>query len=383
MSTDGLHAQQKKKITLIAALVNLGLAAGKTSCGIIAQSEALVADGIHSLSDVLTDIITVIAVKLAAKDADTDHPYGHARFETLATVVLGMILMTAAAGILVSAVERLYNSGSLIVPGLLAFLMTVLSILANECLYHYTMRIAHDTHSQLLKANAWHHRSDSISSIVVLLGLMVTLTGFGVADAIAASVVALMVAKVGYGLIVSSILELVDTALPEKLVSELRNVVLTTDGVTGVHRLRTRRMGSEALADVHILVNPRISVSEGHLIADNVRNRLQDKLEELSEVLVHVDPEDDDTVDQYDHCQSLPQRSTITGCINKLISQLEWPDQVEDVKLHYLKGYIEVELILSRSTMLENIQHQRQVEKQLSSAIMQIGYVSSVKVYYN
>ncbi len=383
MSTDIQHLKAKKKATLIAALVNSGLAVGKTSCGLIAQSEALVADGIHSLSDLLTDIITVIAVKIAAKDADSGHPYGHARFETLATVILGMILMTAGAGILVSAVERMQSSDSLLVPGNLAIAMTSISILANECLFHYTMRIAQYTHSPLMKANAWHHRSDSISSIVVLIGLIASLSGFGFADATAASIVAVMVAKIGYGLIVSSILELVDTALPEKLVAELRHIVLTTHGVVGLHRLRTRRMGPTALADVHILVNPRISVSEGHLIADNVRNRLRDKVEELSEVLVHVDPEDDDVEEQSGRCQSLPQRSTITGCIEKQINQLEWPDRINEIKLHYLKGFVEVELVISRTLILNNERLQLQVENQLCLAIKEISYISKVKVYYN
>ncbi|HFD11144.1 MAG TPA: cation transporter [Crenotrichaceae bacterium] len=382
MSAIRQQAKEKRKATLIAALVNLVLAIGKTTCGIFAHSEALVADGIHSLSDLLTDIITVIAIKIAAKEADSDHPYGHARFETLATVTLGMILMTAGAGILVSAVDRLQHPEFLIVPGLLAVVMTVLSIVANEWLYHYTTSIAKRTRSQLMKANAWHHRSDSISSIIVLAGLIAAIAGFGYADAIAASIVAVMVAKIGYELIVSSILELVDTALPKKLVDELRNVILDTDGVAGLHRLRTRRMGPTALADVHIMVSPRITVSEGHLIADNVRNRLRDEVEELSEVLVHVDPEDDDVVELSGHCQSLPQRSTIIDLIDNQIRQLVWPEQIKDINLHYLQGHVEVELILSRSEMLKDQQQQRQAEDKLCSAIKQIKYVSKTNIYY-
>ncbi len=375
-------AQDKKTVTLTAALANLGLASGKTACGIIAQSEALVADGIHSLSDLLTDVITIIAVRIAAQDADSDHPYGHARFETLATVILGMILMTAGAGILVSAVDRLQHQNSLTTPGNLALAMTLISILVNEWLYHYTMRVAHRTHSQLMKANAWHHRSDSISSIVVLVGLIASQFGYGFADAIAAGIVAIMVASIGYRLIVSSTMELVDTALPIKLVSELRSAILHTDGVSGLHRLRTRRMGPSALADVHIMVSPRISVSEGHLIADKVRNKLRDEFEELSDVLVHIDPEDDDAAEQSDRCQPLPQRSTILHSIDEQINQLSWPKQVEDIQLHYLKGHVEVELILARSAMLANLDQQNQAEETLRSMIKQIDFVSVVSIYY-
>jgi cation diffusion facilitator family transporter len=376
-------AQDKKQVTLVAALANLGLAIGKTACGMIAHSEALVADGIHSLSDLLTDIITIIAVKIAAQDADRDHPYGHARFETLATVILGMILMTAGAGILVSAVERLQHPDSLTTPGNLALAMTLISILVNEWLYHYTMRSARRTHSRLMEANAWHHRSDSISSIVVLFGLIATLIGYGFADAIAAAIVAVMVAKIGYGLIVFSTLELVDTGLPVKLVSELRSAILDTDGVSGLHRLRTRRMGPSALADVHIMVSPRISVSEGHLIADKVRNKLRDEFEELSDVLVHIDPEDDDVAEQSDHCQPLPQRSTILHSIDKQMHQLGWPEHIENIQLHYLQGHVEVELILARSAMLTDLEQQHQAEQQLCSAIKQIDFVSEVSIYYS
>ena len=374
--------QKKKTVTLVAALANLGLAIGKTVCGIIAHSEALVADGIHSLSDLLTDIITIIAVKIAAQDADSDHPYGHARFETLATVILGMILMTAGAGILVSAVDRLQHPESLSTPGNLALMMTLISILVNEWLYHYTMRIARSTHSQLMKANAWHHRSDSISSLVVLIGLIASQFGYGFADAIAAGIVAVMVANIGYRLIVSSIMELVDTALPVKLVSELRSAILQTDGVSGLHRLRTRRMGPSALADVHIMVNPRISVSEGHLIAVKVRNKLRDEFEELADVLVHIDPEDDDAAEQYDRCQPLPPRSSILRSIDVQINQLSWPEQIENIQLHYLKGHVEVELILARSAMFANPDQQNLAEERLRSVIKQIDFVSEVSIYY-
>lgn len=382
MSTVSLQVKEKNKATLVAALVNLALALGKTTCGVIAQSEALIADGIHSLSDLLTDLITVIAVKIAAQEADSDHPYGHARFETLATVILGMILMTAGAGILVNAVDRLQHPDLLVAPGMLALGMTVLSILANEWLYHYTMRIARSTHSSLMKANAWHHRSDSISSIVVLAGLIAALAGFGFADAVAAAIVAVMVAKIGYELIVSSILELVDTALPTRLVEELRHEILKTDGVAGLHCLRTRRMGPTALADVHILVNPRISVSEGHLIADTVRNRLRDNFEELSEVLVHVDPEDDDVTELDGRCQLLPQRSTIIDLIYCKAKQLGWPDRIEDIKLHYLNGSVEVEIIVSGADHVEDVKWKRQMESRLCSAIKQSEMISKVNIYY-
>jgi hypothetical protein len=177
-------------------------------------------------------------------------------------------------------------------------------------------------------------------------------------------------------------MELVDTALPIKLVSELRSAILHTDGVSGLHRLRTRRMGPSALADVHIMVSPRISVSEGHLIADKVRNKLRDEFEELSDVLVHIDPEDDDAAEQSDRCQPLPQRSTILHSINEQINQLSWPKKIETIQLHYLKGHVEVELILARSEMLANSEQQNQAEERLRSMVKQINFVSVVSIYY-
>ena len=264
-------AKLKARASYVGAAVNVFQALIKIAFGILGQSAALIADGIHSLSDLLSDLLVIIAVRLGSREADYDHPYGHRRFETIATVILGISLITIGGLITWAVMNRMANPEHLPVPNVLSLGIAVVSILINEWLYHYTKRIAKKTRSKLLLANAWHQRSDAITSLVVLFGIWAVMLGYPLADAIAAIVVALMVAKIGLNLVLDSIKELVDTSLPPKLVAEIRTSIMGIDGVEGIHLLRTRQMGEDALIDAHIVVDPRITVSEGHTIGDRVR----------------------------------------------------------------------------------------------------------------
>jgi len=219
--------------------------------------------------------------------------------------------------------------------------IAAVSILLNEWLYHYTRRIAKTTRSKLLLANAWHQRSDAISSLVVLFGIVAVMQGYPLADAIAAIVVALMVAKIGLGLIIESIKELVDTSLPTTLVTEIRAAIMAVDGVKGIHLLRTRQMGEDAFIDAHIVVDPRITVSEGHCIGDTVRDQLVKRFDDVIDVLVHVDPEDDEAFPDYTAPLS---RSDVQGLLDDYLTDVKLG--IEDFRIHYLDGQIEVEVIL-------------------------------------
>ena len=276
----------KARASYVGAAVNVFQTLIKISFGILGQSAALIADGIHSLSDLLSDLLVIIAVRLGSREADHDHPYGHRRFETIATVILGVSLIAIGGAISWSVMDRMAHPEHLPVPNVLGMGVAALSILVNEWLYHYTKRIAKKTRSKLLMANAWHQRSDAISSIVVLFGIGAVILGYPLADAIAAIVVALMVAKIGLGLVLESIKELVDTSLPPKLIAEIRKAIMTIDGVEGIHLLRTRQMGEDALIDAHIVVDPRITVSEGHSIGDTVRDELISRFDDVMDVLV-------------------------------------------------------------------------------------------------
>ena len=331
----------KARASYVGAAVNVFQTLIKISFGILGQSAALIADGIHSLSDLLSDLLVIIAVRLGSREADHEHPYGHRRFETIATVILGISLIAIGGAITWSVMNRMAHPEHLPVPNVLGMGVAAASILVNEWLYHYTKRIAKKTRSKLLMANAWHQRSDAISSIVVLFGIGAVILGYPLADAIAAIVVALMVAKIGLSLVLESIKELVDTSLPPKLIAEIRKAIMTIDGVEGIHLLRTRQMGEDALIDAHIVVDPRITVSEGHSIGDTVRDELIRCFDDVMDVLVHIDPENDEAL--FEAGKPLT-RADVQALLNKYM--VDFKSTIEDFRIHYLNGQIEVEVIL-------------------------------------
>jgi cation diffusion facilitator family transporter len=334
-------AKLKARASYVGAAINILQTAIKLTFGILGQSAALIADGIHSLSDLLSDLLVIIAVRLGSREADRDHPYGHRRFETIATVILGVSLIGIGAAIIWHILERVNHPETLPVPDVNTLGIAAMSILLNEWLYHYTKRIAKTTRSKLLMANAWHQRSDALSSLVVLCGIIGVLQGYPFADAIAAALVALMVAKIGLNLVFDSIKELVDTSLPSTLVKEIREVILSIDGVQGIHLLRTRRMGEDAYIDAHIVVDPRITVSEGHCIGDTVRDILITQFDDVLDVLVHVDPEDDQYLDGSDRPLSRP---VVQGLLDDYLPDIK--TGIAEFRLHYLDGKTEVEIML-------------------------------------
>ena len=339
---DAITAKKlKARASYVGAAINVFQSLIKIGFGIFTQSAALIADGIHSLSDLLSDLLVIAAVRLGSREADYEHPYGHRRFETIATVILGVSLVVIGGGITWSVMNRMAHPEHLPSPNVLGMGIAALSILINEWLYRYTKIVARKTRSKLLMANAWHQRSDAISSIVVLFGIGAVILGYPLADAMAAIVVALMVVKIGLNLIFDSIKELVDTSLPPKLVAEIRTTIMSIDGVEGIHLLRTRQMGEDALIDAHIVVDPRITVSEGHAIGDSVRDELISRFDDIMDVLVHVDPEDDEVLFE----QSKPlARKDVQVLLDSYL--LDYELVIDDFRIHYLNGQIEVELIL-------------------------------------
>ncbi len=331
----------KARASYVGAAVNIFQTLIKIAFGILGQSAALIADGVHSLSDLLSDLLVIIAIKLGSREADYEHPYGHRRFETIATIILGVSLITIGGAIAWTVMDRMAHPENLPVPNIMSLSIAAVSILINEWLYHYTKRVAKRTRSKLLMANAWHQRSDAISSLVVLFGIGAVMLGYPLADAIAAIVVALMITKIGLNLVVESIKELVDTSLPPKLVAEIRATIMGIDGVEGIHLLRSRQMGEDALIDAHIVVDPRITVSEGHSIGDTVRDELIARFDDVMDVLVHVDPEDDEG--RFEHNKPLT-RGDVQILLDKYLAEIK--SSIEDFRIHYLNGQIEVEVIL-------------------------------------
>lgn len=370
--------REVRKVTLVGSVLDLSLAVVKLIVGYIAQSQALIADGIHSLSDLATDAMVIIAAKHGSRDADEEHPYGHARIETVATVALGVALIVVAIGIAWDAVSRLFHPEALWKPGAMALWVAFISVISKEWIYHYTMRVARRLRSEMLKANAWHSRSDAISSIVVMVGVGGAMLGLDYLDAVAAVGVALMIAKIGWELAWSSIHELIDAGLEEEKVSAIRETITNVDGVRELHMLRTRRMGGEALVDVHIQVDPEVSVSEGHFISEKVRTEVVDAVDEVQDVLVHIDPEDDETVRP---SINLPSRGELMGMLAQEWRTVPESDAIEKITLHYLEGKIMIEAFLPL-TACRGEHEAKAVAESLSSAAERLDVVRSIQVYF-
>lgn len=334
------RTKEINRVTWWGLVVNLVLAIVKIVGGIIGQSQSLLADGLHSLSDLASDAMVLVAAKHAGEEADDDHPYGHGRFETLGTVGLSLFLILVALGIAYDAAHRVFEGEAQSAPQLFTLGIAIFSILANEGLYHFTHRVGVRINSKMLIANAWHHRSDAISSIVVLVGIAGALLGLPILDPIAAVIVALMIAKIGYDLGYHSLQELVDTALDPETVEKIKEKILENEEVLEMHMLRTRRMGHTALVDVHVLVQPKLSVSEGHHISVDVERALIESFDEINDVTVHIDPEND----EYETFSgNLPLRSELIIELNSKWSQIPELKAIDDITLHYLDGKITVE----------------------------------------
>jgi cation diffusion facilitator family transporter len=330
-----------QRATLVGAGVNLLLAVVKILFGVIGHSQSLLADGLHSLSDLLSDGLVLFAAYHAKEAPDDEHPYGHGRFETAGTLALGLFLFLVGAGVIWDAVERLFSPEALLVPSMTTLWVAAFSIVANEALYFYTQHLAKQIRSDLLRANAWHHRSDSISSVVVLVGIGGTLVGLPYLDAIAAVLVGLMILHIGWQLVWQSVHELVDSGLEEQRVEEIKQVITSVAGVKDVHMLRTRKMGGHASADVHVQVASWLSVSEGHRISEVVMQRLLESVEELVDVTVHIDPEDDESTAP---CGHLPLRTEAEQRLQALWQDLPCFDRRMRLVLHYISGRIDVDL---------------------------------------
>lgn len=336
-----------RKVTLIGVVVNIFLTLIQLTGGIFANSQALIADGIHTLSDLASDFVVLFAAKVANQDADESHPYGHGRFETLATVILGLALTAVAIGIVINAVTRLLNPENLTQPTSIALLFAALAIISKEGLYHYTMRVANQINSKMLIANAWHHRSDAISSVFVAIGIAGSvILEIPWLDAAAAILVAIMIFYMGFRLILDSTMELVDTAWDAEKTNEMTQFISEIEGVDHMHMLRTRKMGNDVLADVHLQVNSYLSVSEGHYIAENTMAKLRKEFPELSDITVHIDPEDDETASL---SKTLPSRQQLMKKLYPIMQNHSIDDNVHSINLHYINGKIEVELVLNKS----------------------------------
>jgi divalent metal cation (Fe/Co/Zn/Cd) transporter len=276
----------------------------------------------------------------------------------------------------VDASRRLWHPQLLFHPKGISLGVAVIAILVKEALFHYTMFMAEKVRSQMLRAHAWHHRTDAISTVIVFVGIVGTIAGVPWLDAVSAILVGLMIAQIGWSLGWGGVSELLDRGLDDKQLETIKNTIKSVDGVRTLHMLRTRRMSESAFVDVHITVNPRLSVSEGHHIAETVAATLIDQIEEVADVTVHIDAEEDDK-----YVPGLPLRSTIVERLQKRWQSIETARAIENITLHYLGGKIMVEIYLPLR-IVKDARHAEELAQRFIELAIGEPYIHSVQVYY-
>ena len=341
-SLDPERYREAQRVTWVSVAVNLGLTLAQIAVGLFAHAQSLVADGFHSLSDLVADLMVLAANAQSRHPADDDHPYGHHRIETAASLALGLLLVGTGAAILWSAGVRLQHLDRLPAVASAALWAALVALIAKESLFRYMLVVAEKLRSPMLVANAWHARSDAASSLVVAVGVGGSLLGYRFLDPVAAVIVGFMILRMGAKFSYEAIQELIDTGLSDEEVKRIRATLRETPGVLDLHELRTRRMANRVLADAHIQVDARISVSEGHLIAERARARVLAGHPDVLDLLVHVDAEKD--LDPGLSSKELPEREVLLAHLRILLGE-ELP-QFEKTLLHYLGSRVEAEVFL-------------------------------------
>lgn len=368
------RAAEAQKATWVSVAVNLLMTVAQLVVGWMAHSQSLVAHGLHSFSDLLSDFLVIYASRQSAHPADEAHPYGHARMETGATLVLGASLALIGGGILWESGVRLQHIETLPVVELSALWVAIATVVSKEGLYRYLIRVAERQRSQLLTANALHTRADAASALVVVVGIGGALMGWSFLDLLAAALMGFMILRMGVELSWGAFQELIDTGLDATQVEAIRQTLVATPGVLGLHQLRTRRMAHQALVDAHVQVDARISVSEGHRIAESARARVLREHPEVLDVLVHIDPEDDGDPDLV--VPRLPAREVLLRELQPLLADLPVP---EKILLHYLSGKVEVEIFL-RHAFFENGEALRLAEEGIAERLRNHAVVRSISL---
>lgn len=284
--------QAAKKSTLISVVVNTLLSVWQIIIGVFSHSSGLVADGIHTLSDLIADFVVLIANKKSHKKPDEDHPYGHFRYENGASLILGIILLIVGVGMVWSAIEKLLNPELIPEVHMIALVAALIALVAKEGLFRYMLYVANKVNSSMLVANAWHARSDAASSLVVAIGIVGSLCGFRIFDPIAALIVGTFVFRMGFKFTNQSMQDLMDKGADEETLQEIHSILDNIDEIAGYHDLKTRKSGDYLLVDVHLELDGNMSIFMGHDIAVNVRKKLMEN-PQILDVMTHLDPYDE------------------------------------------------------------------------------------------
>lgn len=330
-----------RRVSLVSAVTNLLLAILKVIVGVFGNSHALIADGVHSFSDLFSDALVYFAAKVGERRPDAEHPYGHHRIETIAAIIIALLLLAVGVGIIYESAQHFITKTSTTVHGIPVIIIAIVSIFANEWLFRYTLNAGKRINSDLLITNAWHNRSDALVSVIVLLSVIGSFFGLHYLDSIGATIIAILILKTALGMIRRSFSELIDAAVDPETLQQISDCITSVNGVNDIHMLRTRMHAGNIFVDVHILVDPKISVSEGHYISDQVYKALSQQIESVADITVHIDPEDDEAV-----MPSLnsPDRSRLEARLREKWKHLPAYSEIHKILIHYLDGRLQIEL---------------------------------------
>lgn len=374
MVSNAERYQLSRRSTWVGAATNCSLAVVKLVVGFVGRSPALFADGLHSFSDLLCDGLVLVAAYYGHEDADANHPYGHRRFETIATFTLGVFLLLLGLAICLDGVEQIAHHTAER-PDYLTLVVAVLSVVANESLFRYQLQVATQVDSDLLRANAWHSRGDALASIIVLVGIAGAMAGWPLLDPLAAVFVGAIIVRMGVRWGWRALYELSDAGVDPEELRLMEALIKDTGGVLHMHQLRTRRMADKIVLDVHIEIEPYLSASEGHYIAECVRVGLMRTFPSVGDVTVHVDVEN--------HPEGLPKRmpksrAEVMAAVQAILQQ--WlPEAVLDhLVIHYVAGKMELELYWQ--TLPDSVNGSQVVEP-LRRELLQIEGVRQVRFW--
>lgn len=291
----GIVEKTVMRISTVSIAVNLVLSAGKLFAGVLARSGAMVSDAVHSASDVFSTVIVMVGVHLSEKKADAEHPYGHERMECVAALLLAVVLAMTGGGIGINGVRNIVSGSyaDLAVPGRLALVAAVLSIAVKEWMYHYTVRAARKIRSAALKADAWHHRSDALSSVGALIGIAFARLGYPVMDSVASVVICLFILKAAYDIFRDAVDKMVDHACDPGIMNKMQDTITATEQVQGIRWMKSRLFGSRIYLDVAIEVAGDMSLAAAHEVAAVVHSRIEREYPDVKHCMVHVDPVED------------------------------------------------------------------------------------------
>lgn len=296
-NNDAQREKAIRKVTFIGAVVNILLTVCKIIAGIYGKSAAMMADGVHSLSDLLSDFVVLVFTKISSKKNDRDHSFGHGKFETLATAIVSIILLVVGVRLMVDAIERVFAffSGEEIArPGVIALVAAIVSIFAKEVLFRVTKKVGDDVNSPVVVANAWHHRSDALSSIGSFAGIggaMLLGPKWYFLDPVVCIIISIAIIIVAVKMAVPALDELLDKSLPDENVNKIEELALGVPGVRNIHELKTRRSGIDVLIEAHILVDPNLTIVQAHEISTNVEKALESNFGYHTQINIHVEPD--------------------------------------------------------------------------------------------